>query len=116
MEDKGLHVGSCSQWIGVAVTNISMLSADLRVECWDIVKMNCEGAEYEILSAWPGPISRQIVVSYHEHYRPRGDAYIGGVRAHLSKWYAVVRHEKDARYYAGPNYWDDVYVLKGLVA
>lgn len=61
---------------------------------------------------WPGPIARQISVSFHEHAHPIGEARIKQIVAHLSKWYDPIRHIKDARYCAGENYWDSVFVLR----
>lgn len=90
-----------------------MLSAD--VAWWDAVKLNCEGAEYDILRSWEGPIANQIVVSFHEHVCARGDAAVQAIVDHLSQWYTPVRHVKDARYCAGENWWDSVFVLKELV-
>ena len=34
---------------------------------WDVVKLDCEGAEYDVLLDWPGPIAEQITVEFHEH-------------------------------------------------
>lgn len=82
---------------------------------WDVVKLNIEGAEYDILAEWPGPIARQITVSFHEHTdRRRGDAAITDIVLHLRKWYYEERHVKDERYCCGPNFWDSLFVLKEL--
>src|SRR3990167_529803 len=99
----------------VPVRTLSM--AQLDIKAWDIVKLNIEGPESDILANWPGPIARQIVVSFHEHcaHAKRGDDAIWKVVQHLSKWYAVVRHIKDARYCAGENFWNSVFILKDLV-
>lgn len=82
---------------------------------WDLVKLNIEGSEYDVLADWPGPIARQISVSFHEHTdRRRGDDGIQKIVAHLSQWYRPARHVKDERYCAGPNYWDSLFVRKDL--
>lgn len=95
---------------------LSDLTRDLKLAMWDLVKLNVEGAEYDILAAWPGPVARQIVVSFHEHTdRRRGDAAIERIIEHLGKWYKPIRHEKDVRYCAGANFWDSVFCLKGLM-
>ena len=98
--------------------DISELMSAFFVGWWECVKLNCEGAEYDILLSWPGPISKQISVSFHEHtganpYRPTS-AYYEKMLAHLGRWYIPVRHEIDERYCAGPNYWSSVFVLKEL--
>jgi len=97
----------------VEAIDLETLMRRYSLSGFDLVKLNCEGAEYDILSAWPGPVARQIVVSFHEHTPARrGDEAIARVVEHLSQWYDVVRHEKDARYCAGENWWDSVFVKK----
>lgn len=94
---------------------IADVMTDLHVSQWDLVKLNVEGAEYDILAQWPGPISRQIVVSFHEHTdRRRGEYAIQNIVEHLGKWYVPIRHEFDERYCAGRNAWDSVFCLKEL--
>lgn len=88
---------------------------DIATTKWDVVKFNCEGSEYEVLPKWPGPIARQMVVSFHEHYRPQGWRAIGKIVEHLLKWYHPVIHGWDVRHYGGYNYWDSVFVLKELL-
>lgn|SRR3990167_2010013 len=85
------------------------------VKQWDLVKLNIEGSEYGILRQWPGPIARQVVVSFHEHTNRRmGDTAIQEIMDHLAKWYVPIRHEFDERYCAGRNAWDSVVCLREL--
>ena len=85
------------------------------VVSWDLIKLNIEGSEYDVLGSWPGPIARQLVVSFHEHTdRKQGDAAIHRIIDHLAKWYVPIRHEFDERYCAGRNAWDSVFLLKEL--
>lgn len=91
-----------------------------NVKCWDVVKLDCEGAEYEILLDWPGIISRQITVEFHEHTgaNPRGKKTYVEIIKRLSPWYDVVQHVKGPLYQNGRlmckaiNYWDSLFVLK----
>ena len=96
---------------------VEQVMASKGVALWDAVKTNCEGGEYDIFSHWPGPISRQIVINFHEHYRPRGEATIAAIVKHLSQWYVPIQHfkEKGLKYYAPEeNYWDSLFCLKEL--
>lgn len=100
----------------VPCMTIQEVMTTLSIQQFDLVKLNVEGAEYDVLGQWPGPVARQIVVSFHEHTdRGRGDAAIQRIVEHLGEWYTPVRHEFDERYCAGRNAWDSVFVLKELV-
>lgn len=81
---------------------------------WDLVKLNCEGAEFDILDRLRAPVARQIVVSFHEHTgRRRGERAINELIARLGRWYDVLRHEWDERYGCSPrNAWDTVLVKR----
>lgn len=84
----------------------------VAVQSWAAIKLNCEGSEYELLYNWPGPIADQISVSFHEHTGADRLISTDSVVSHLRTWYKPVRHVRDARYGAGHNYWDSLFVLK----
>lgn len=104
--------------VEVECIDIRSLMKELSVTFWSAVKLDCEGAEYDILLEWPGPIAEQITVEFHEHeqanpWKGREEAYYMALLKHLEKWYRVVRHEKDVRHCLSvPNYWDSLFVLK----
>jgi hypothetical protein len=86
------------------------------VSFWEVVKLDCEGAEYEILRNWPGPIARQITIEFHDFLggAPPGVASAGHaeILAHLGQWYDVAQHEWTTQHGAGWNYWDSLFVLR----
>jgi len=92
------------------------------VAYWDIVKLDCEGAEYEILLDWPGPIAGQITVEFHEHTgaNKNGEQMYKDIIKHLSQWYDVAQHVKGPMYQNGRlmckqiNYWDSLFVLRSM--
>lgn len=91
------------------------VTKQLNISQWDLIKLNVEGSEYDILAGIRGPVARQIVVSFHEHTgQKRGDAEIQRIIEHLSKWYKPLRHVRDERYCAGPNWWDSVFIQRDL--
>jgi FkbM family methyltransferase len=96
--------------------NIEQIMKETNVEFWEIVKLDCEGAEYEILKTWPGPISNQITVEFHDFTgsNPNGEETYTEILAHLGQWYDVVQHEK-TKLNNIENYWDSLFVLKELV-
>lgn len=94
-----------------AVTVLQMMRS-LGIDCWDVVKLDIEGAEYEILRRWSGPIARQISVEFHEHCAQRPPELYAEIFQHLGSWYDVVQHEKEARHCLPPNWFDTLLVLR----
>lgn len=84
------------------------------VQEFDLMKLNCEGVEFDILDNLHAPVARQIVVSFHEHcsHARRGRQAVDNLIAKLGCWYDVVRHVWDERYSAGMNAWDSVLVRR----
>jgi len=103
-----------SQVLGLSITETGRL---FEVPFWDIVKLDCEGAEYDVLMEWPGPIARQITVEFHEHTgaNVRGKYIYNDILSHLSEWYRVIQHELSVMHNCSvPNYWDSLFVLKEM--
>ena len=99
----------------VATVDVRQLMGRFDVRQWDVVKMNCEGAEFDVLQTWPGPIAKQIAVSFHDHTgaNPGGEETYRALLGHLAKWYDVERHVWEDRYSAGFSFWDSLFVLRG---
>jgi hypothetical protein len=81
-----------------------------------LVKLDCEGSEFDILENWPGPIADQISVEFHDYLdRARwNEGYFDYLFGHLrAMGYEVVQHED---FPVGPNntygHWDSLLVLK----
>jgi FkbM family methyltransferase len=89
---------SAYRWpvITVKAMTISQVLEQLGVESVEAVKLDVEGSEYEILKKWPGPVAKQINVSYHEHTcsNPRGWVTYEEIQANLAKWYDQFGFEK----------------------
>lgn len=100
--------------VGRSITNLSGL---FEVDHWDIIKLDCEGSEYDVLLEWPGPIADQITVEFHEHTgaNTKGEQVYTKVFERLEKWYTCIQHEKSVRHcLSTPNYWDSLFVLNDL--
>jgi hypothetical protein len=83
---------------------------------WDVIKLNIEGSEYDVLETWPGPIARQIVVSFHEHTpRARGRAECDRLIAKMGQWYKAFNVVWEKRYCCSENYWDVLFIRNDLV-
>lgn len=103
--------------MSVQAVDIKWLMQDFGVDKWALVKLDCEGAEYDILRQWPGPISNQISVEFHEHIGANPDPadpekVYTEIKNHLGQWYKIVQHEKSVRHcLSEANYWDSLWVL-----
>jgi hypothetical protein len=102
---------------GVELTDIVALTAWTGWGNWTAVKLDCEGAEYEILLDWPGPIADQLSVEFHDHTASRNmDQTYQQILAHLGQWYKPVLFNRTGKGWRekelGKNYWDTLFVLK----
>jgi hypothetical protein len=83
----------------------------------DVLKLDCEGSEYLILSD-PNfqPIPKQISVEFHMHcHRALHDQYYDKCMENLLKHYVPVKHELSEAHGAGLNYWDSLFLRKDLI-
>lgn len=78
----------------------------------DLLKLDIEGAEYEILANIE-PIPKQITVEFHEHcHKQLHDQYIDNVMEHLCKHYHCNLYIRDWPQY---KYMDCLFIRKDLV-
>lgn len=97
----------------VATSDLKGIMAFCRVDRFDVIKLNVEGAEYSIFETWPGPVARQVVVSFHEHTgRGRGREGCDLLVDRMRQWYDVPVHQWERRYCCSDNYWDTLFVLR----
>ncbi len=89
---------------------------------WDLVKLDCEGSEFDILANWPGPIADQISVEFHDghpemfgEHRMEWGEKLDGIWKHLCVGcepigYKVIQHEmsKQGEWY---GHWDTLLTL-----
>lgn len=103
----------------VPCANLARFLEQYEIDFFEIVKLDCEGGEYDILLNWPGPISRQITVEFHDFAGfnpfPDPEEYHQKLLEHLGRWYNVIQHEKFPHPLAPShpiNYWDSLFVLR----
>lgn len=98
----------------VPCATVQRLMIEHGIKHFDVVKLDCEGAEFDILSRWPGPVATQITVAFHDFVNPSWcQAAYPGILAHLGQWYSVVQHTSYVRHgHPTPCYWDSLFVLK----
>lgn len=104
---------------GIIVDSISLnkLYKFFEGQLVDVLKLDCEGSEYDILSD-PAfrPIARQISVEFHYHcHKSKHERLYAKCMENLEKYYVPVRHEWDERHGSGLNLWDSCFVRKDLL-
>lgn len=119
-EGNHLCVGKSVPWYAQAHTvpcvTIAQLMSQYGVKEFDVVKLDCEGSEFEILPAWPGPIAKQISVEFHDftganpHNPPQ--RFYDLMLAHIGQWYTVARHEMMDHPCGIRGYWDSLFVRR----
>lgn len=96
----------------IKVFTIESFRAFVGVNHWDVIKLDCEGSEYDILWNLKSPPATQITVEFHQHTPARRtETFIAALIKKLEQWYRVRRH----RLYGKPgslNYWDSLFTLK----
>lgn len=83
----------------------------------DVLKLDCEGAEYIILGETFKPIPKQISVEYHAHCVPEmHKANIDSIQERLAKHYTIVNNPKwERKHGCSENFWDVLYVRNDLI-
>ena len=82
----------------------------------DILKLDCEGAEYAILGETFRPVPKQITVEFHHHCVPElhNKCYASIVKR-LSKDYTMHNNVWEQRYGCGYNFWDTLFIRKDIL-
>lgn len=96
----------------VPCVTVEYLMRKYGIDHFDAIKLDCEGAEFEILSKWPGPVATQITCAFHDFVNPAWchEAY-PALLTHLSQWYTIVQHQSYVRHgHPTPCFWDSLFV------
>lgn len=79
----------------------------------DILKLDCEGAEYAILGETFRPVPKQLTVEFHHHCVPELHAQkYQGIIERLSKDYTMHNAVWEQRHGCGYNFWDTLFIRK----
>lgn len=79
----------------------------------DILKLDCEGAEYIILGETFKPIPKQITVEFHHHCVPELHRQkYKSIIERLSKDYTMHNDVWEQRHGCGYNFWDTLFIRK----
>lgn len=98
----------------VQCMTVENLMSKHGIKHFDVVKLDCEGAEFDVLRHWAGPVATQISVAFHDFVNPEWcKAAYPSILKHLGQWYDVVQHEPYVRHGHGtPCYWDSLFTLR----
>ncbi len=80
---------------------------------WDLIKLDIEGAEYDILRRMEGPLAKQISVEFHQHTgAKKSPEFMLELFNHVSQWYDIIGAVPEERHGCGMNYWDVLLKLR----
>lgn len=91
---------------------IESFSKVVGVDKWDLIKLDIEGAEFEILEEAKHPIANQVSVEFHAHCTNQTKAKIDQLLQHMSNWYTIHNQVWESKHGCQPNYWDILLVSK----
>lgn len=81
----------------------------------DILKLDCEGAEYIILGETFKPIPKQITVEFHYHCVPELHLQkFNDILNRLTKDYTIHNMVWEERHGCGFNYWDILFIKRDI--
>lgn len=82
-------------------------------QIWDLIKIDIEGAEYQVIMNMDKPYARQLSVEFHLHTGIYTQVEMRRMENHLHDLgYKAVSHEYTPQHGAGHNYWDSLFILK----
>jgi len=82
----------------------------------DVLKLDCEGAEYIILGETFKPIPKQISVEFHNHTVPElHSKHFEAIKQRLSEHYQIFNEVAEPRHGCGVNWWDVLFLRKDLM-
>lgn len=85
----------------------------VKVDFWDVIKMDIEGAEYEVIMSLTEPPATQLSIEFHLHTGIYPEIAIKEMEDKLlSLGYFPVKHDKYPAHGLGPNYWDSLWTLQ----
>lgn len=83
----------------------------------DILKLDCEGAEYIILGETFRPVPKVLTVEYHAHTVPEMHAkHYPAIKERLEKDYVLFNQVWEKRHGCNENFWDCCYIRKDLLS
>ena len=107
-----------SEYYEVPCISLPHIMAREQIDQFEIIKLDCEGAEYDILQNMPWRCAKQLSVEFHDFLgrKPRPNYYAELFSTSLAD-YEITRHTWGplSPTNATMNYWDSLFRLRDLV-
>jgi FkbM family methyltransferase len=113
-DDEQAKVRGEQGMVTVKAVTLDWLMQGLGIALFDAIKLDIEGAEIPLLLKFPGPITKQLSIEFHQHCFYTPPETFDAIFAHLSQWYDVIQHESTNEHCAGFNYWNSLLTLRGV--
>lgn len=112
-KDKDPQATRMTNGVDIPCYTIDRFSQLVRVDFWDCIKIDIEGAEYEVIMSLTEPPATQLSIEFHLHTNIYPESAIKEMEDKLlSLGYFPVKHDKTSQHGCGMNYWDSLWILK----
>jgi len=108
------HITTDNTGDRVPMMDIETFSKHVSIDRWDLIKMDIEGAEYNILKNAAHPMASQVSVEFHAHCGQRKEQLDQLLDA-LAEFYWIHNRMWEDKHSAGFNYWDVLLIAKDEV-
>lgn len=86
---------------------------DVKIQFFDLIKIDVEGSEYEIIMSLEKAPARQLSIEFHLHTGIYGHYEMTLMEDKMKALgYYPVKHEVTEEHGAGANFWDSLWILR----
>ena len=97
---------------GIEMHTIKSFSELVEVTEWDLIKMDIEGAEYDVLKNAQHPLAKQVSLEFHAHCGEQTKEQLDNLLFELSDYYTIYNKVWEKRHGCSESYWDILLVSK----
>lgn len=97
----------------VECMTLETFSAYVNIPFWDAIKVDIEGAEYDVIMSLKQPLSKQLSIEFHLHTSIYGIRQMAEMHDKLRDLgYTAVQHEMTKQHGLSLNFWDSLFILQ----
>ena len=109
-DPQGTRIKEGSEVMGMKLESFSKLA---KVDFWDVIKFDIEGAEYQVIMSLTEAPAKQLSIEFHTHTGIYGTREVERMEKKLYQLgYKQIQHKKEARHGLQANWWDSLFVLE----